>query len=78
MPPELEAKLIAPDELRLPDLSGLVKAATAGRLPDRHLESGPRTRESNPAVPPAGKPLARSGESWLVGANRGSCRERWA
>ena len=39
MPPELEAKLIAPDELRLPDLSGLVKAATAGRLPDRHLEA---------------------------------------
>src|SRR5580704_457791 len=39
MPPELEAKLIAPGELRLPDLSGLVKAATAGRLPDRHLEA---------------------------------------
>jgi inorganic triphosphatase YgiF len=39
MPPELEAKLIAPDELRLPDLSGLVKAATVGRLPDRHLEA---------------------------------------
>jgi CHAD domain-containing protein len=39
MPPELEAKLIAPGELRLPDLSGLVKAATAVRLPDRHLDA---------------------------------------
>jgi CYTH domain len=39
MPTELEAKLIAPGELRLPDLSGLVKAATAVRLPDRHLEA---------------------------------------
>jgi hypothetical protein len=39
MPPELEAKLIAPDELRLPDLSGLVKAATAVQLADRHLEA---------------------------------------
>ena len=36
---ELEAKLIAPDELRLPDLSGLVKGATAVRLPGRHLEA---------------------------------------
>ena len=39
MPPEVEAKLIAPGELRLPDLSGLVKAATAVRLPGRHLEA---------------------------------------
>ena len=39
MPTELEAKLIAPDELQLPDLSGLVEAATAVRLPDRHLEA---------------------------------------
>ena len=39
MPPEVEAKLIAPGELQLPDLSGLVKAATAVRLPDRHLEA---------------------------------------
>ena len=38
-PEELEAKLIAPDELRLPDLSGLVKGATAVRLPGRHLEA---------------------------------------
>ena len=36
---ELEAKLIAPNELRLPDLSGLVKGATAVRLPGRHLEA---------------------------------------
>jgi uncharacterized membrane protein len=39
MPPELEAKLIAPDELRLPDLNGLVKGATAVRLPHRRLEA---------------------------------------
>ena len=39
MPPEVEAKLIAPGELRLPDLSGLVEAATAVRLPDRHLDA---------------------------------------
>ncbi len=39
MPPELEAKLIAPDDLRLPDLSGLVDGATAVRLPERHLEA---------------------------------------
>jgi len=39
MPPELEAKLIAPDELRLPDLNGLVKGATAVRLPRRRLEA---------------------------------------
>ena len=39
MPTELEAKLIAPGELQLPDLSGLVEAATAVRLPDRHLEA---------------------------------------
>ena len=39
MPPELEAKLIAPDELRLPDLDGLVKGATAVQLPSRHLEA---------------------------------------
>jgi CHAD domain-containing protein len=39
MPPEVEAKLIAPGELQLPDLSGLVKAATAVRLADRHLEA---------------------------------------
>ena len=39
MPSEVEAKLIAPDELRLPDLSGLVKGATAVRLPGRHLEA---------------------------------------
>ena len=38
-PEELEAKLIAPDELRLPDLSGLIKGATAVRLPSRHLEA---------------------------------------
>ena len=37
MPPELEAKLIAPDEMRLPDLNGLVDAATAVRLPERYL-----------------------------------------
>jgi inorganic triphosphatase YgiF len=36
---ELEAKLIAPDELRLPDLSGLIKGATAVRLLSRHLEA---------------------------------------
>jgi CYTH domain len=36
---ELEAKLIAPDELRLPDLSSLIKGATAVRLPGRHLEA---------------------------------------
>jgi hypothetical protein len=30
MPPELEAKLIAPDELRLPDLNGLVKGGDRG------------------------------------------------
>ena len=39
MPPELEAKLIAPDELRLPDLNGLVKGATAVQRPTRHLEA---------------------------------------
>ena len=39
MPSEVEAKLIAPGELRLPDLSGLVEAATTGRLPDRHLDA---------------------------------------
>lgn len=39
MPPEFEAKLIAPDQLRLPDLNGLVKGATAVRLPRRHLEA---------------------------------------
>ena len=39
MPTELEAKLIAPGELQLPDLSGLAEAATAVRLPDRHLEA---------------------------------------
>ena len=38
-PEELEAKLIAPDELRLPDLSGLINGATAVRLPSRHLEA---------------------------------------
>ena len=38
-PEELEAKLIAPDELRLPDLGGLIKGATAVRLPGRHLEA---------------------------------------
>jgi inorganic triphosphatase YgiF len=37
MPPEFEAKLIARDELRLPDLSRPVKGATAVRLPSRHL-----------------------------------------
>lgn len=37
MPSELEAKLIAPHELVLPDLSGLVDGATAVRLPVRHL-----------------------------------------
>lgn len=39
MPSEVEAKLIAPGELRLPDLSGLVEAATTVRLPDRHLDA---------------------------------------
>jgi hypothetical protein len=39
MPAELEAELIAPDDLRLPDLSGLVDGATAVRLPARHLEA---------------------------------------
>ena len=38
-PEELEAKLIASDELRLPDLGGLIKGATAVRLPGRHLEA---------------------------------------
>jgi hypothetical protein len=32
MPPELEAKLIAPDEMRLPGLSGLADGATAVRV----------------------------------------------
>jgi hypothetical protein len=32
-PTEPEAKLIAPGELQLPDLSGLIEAATAVRLP---------------------------------------------
>jgi Integrase core domain len=41
MPPELEAKLIAPDDLRLPDLSGLVDGATAVRF--RHVTSRPPT-----------------------------------
>jgi hypothetical protein len=35
---ELEAKLITPDELRLPGLSGLVKAATA--LPPACVTAG--------------------------------------
>ena len=39
MPPELEAKLIAPDDMRLPDLGGLVDGATAVPLPGRHLEA---------------------------------------
>ncbi len=39
MPAELEAKLIAPDDMQLPDLSGLVDGATAVRLPERHLEA---------------------------------------
>ena len=38
-PEELEAKLIAPDELRLPDLDGLIKGAIAVRLPGRRLEA---------------------------------------
>ena len=41
MPPELEAKLIAPDDLRLADLSGLVDGATAVRF--RHVTSRPLT-----------------------------------
>jgi len=36
---ELEAKLIAPDELRLPDLERPDQRATAVRLPGRHLEA---------------------------------------
>jgi hypothetical protein len=39
MSPELEAKLIAPDEMQLPDLNGIVEGATAVRLPERHLEA---------------------------------------
>lgn len=39
MPAELEAKLIAPDGMRLPDLSGLAGGATAVPLPERHLEA---------------------------------------
>lgn len=38
LPPEPEAKLIAPEICGLPDLSGLVDGATAGPLPQRHLE----------------------------------------
>jgi hypothetical protein len=33
MPTELEVKLIAPGELQLSDLSGIIAAATAVRLP---------------------------------------------
>lgn len=39
MPPELEAKLVAPDAVRLPDLGGLVDGTAAVRLPARHLEA---------------------------------------
>jgi CHAD domain-containing protein len=39
MPPELEAKLIAPNEMRLPNLKGIVDGATAVRLPERLLEA---------------------------------------
>jgi CHAD domain-containing protein len=39
VPPELEAKLIAPDDMRLPDLGSLIDGATAIPLPGRHLEA---------------------------------------